>query len=137
MARKAIVDKDLVLNLLKEGKTTKHIAEQFGVSRQAIDLHRREFISMNLLSDQRAGRKQREVKETASPERERSVVSLDQQIDLIIAAFSALKSLPKLEAELEKYKRYYENALQEIERLQKSEQKRQEQEQQFNKLITS
>jgi len=135
MARKAIVDKDLVLNLLKEGKTTKHIAEQFGVSRQAIDLHRREFISMNLLPDQRAGRKQRTAKETLTPER--SVVSLDQQIDLIIAAFSALKSLPKLEAELEKYKRDYKNSLQEIERLRKSEQKRQEQEQQFNTLITS
>ena len=135
MARKAIVDKDLVLNLLKEGKTTKQIAEQFGVSRQAIDLHRREFISMDLLPDQRAGRKQRAAKETLTPER--SVVSLEQQIDLIIAAFSALKSLPKLEAELEKYKRDYENTLQELERLRKSEQKRQEQEQQFNTLITS
>jgi len=135
MARKAIVDKDIVLNLLKEGKTTKHIAEQFGVSRQAIDLHRRELISMNLLPDQRAGRKQRAAKETLTPKR--SVVSLEQQIDLIIAAFSALKSLPKLEAELEKYKRDYKNSLQEIERLRKSEQKRQEQEQQFNTLITS
>jgi len=135
MARKAIVDKDIVLNLLKEGKTTKHIAEQFGVSRQAIDLHRRELISMNLLPDQRAGRKQRAAKETLTPKR--SVVSLEQQIDLIIAAFSALKSLPKLEAELKKYKRDYENTLQELERLRKSEQKRQEQEQQFNTLITS
>ena len=49
MARKAIVDRNTVLQLLKEGKTSQTIATQFGVSRQAIDLHRKEFIRTGLL----------------------------------------------------------------------------------------
>ena len=49
MARKAIVDRNIVLQLLKEGKTSQSIAAQFGVSRQAIDLHRKEFIRTGLL----------------------------------------------------------------------------------------
>ena len=49
MARKAIVDRNTVLQLLKEGKTSQNIATQFGVSRQAIDLHRKEFIRTGLL----------------------------------------------------------------------------------------
>ena len=134
MARKAIVDRDLVLNWLKERKTTQYIAEQYGVSRQAIDLHRRDFISRGLLPDQRAAREKGAAKETVPPKQ--SIVSLDQQIELIIEAFGALKRLPELEAELEKNKRDYETALQEIERLRKAEQKRQGQEQRFSELTT-
>ena len=59
MARKAIVDRDIVLICLREGKTTQYIAEQFGVNRQAIDLHRRDFISRGLLPNQRAARGKR------------------------------------------------------------------------------
>jgi len=62
MARKAIVDRDLVLTWLREGKTTEYIAEQYSVSRQAIDLHRRDFISRGLLPDQRAAQYARSVK---------------------------------------------------------------------------
>ena len=134
MARKAIVDRDLVLNWLREGKTTQYIAEQYDVSRQAIDLHRRDFISRGLLPDQRAAREKRAAKETVPPKQ--IIASLDQQIELIIEALGALKRLPELEAELEKYKRDYENALQEIERLREGEQKRQEQEQRFRELMT-
>jgi len=64
------------------------------------------------------------------------IASLDQQIELIIEAFGALKRLPELEGELEKYKRDYENALQEIERLREAEQKRRAQEQRFSELMT-
>ena len=56
MARKAIVDKDIVLNMLKGGETTQHIADEFNVSRQAIDLYRRDFIKKGLLPNQRATR---------------------------------------------------------------------------------
>ena len=49
MARKAIVDRNVVLQLLKEGKTSQSIASQFGVSRQAIDLYRKEFVHAGLL----------------------------------------------------------------------------------------
>ena len=134
MARKAVVDRDLILTWLREGKTTQHIAEQFGVSRQAVDLHRRDFISRGLLPDQRAVREKRAPKETVPPKR--STISLNEQIDLTIEAFGALKRLPELEAELEKYKHDYENALKEIERLREAEQKRQEQEQRFGKFMT-
>jgi len=127
MARKAIVDKDIILNMLKEGETTQRIAEKFGVSRQAIDLHRRVFINNGLLHDRRATRIKRATKETVPPKRN-NIVSLDQQIELIIKAFSALKRLPELESELERYKRKYENAVQKIEHLREIEQKRQDQE---------
>ncbi len=139
MTRKAIVDRDTILNMLREGKTTQNIAEKFGVSRQAIDLHRRDFINQGLLPNQRAVRTKRVTEESVPPQRkpvppkepvppERNIISLDEQIDLIINAFNALKRLPELEAELESYKRKYENSVQEIERLQEREKKRDEQE---------
>lgn len=130
MARKAIVDRDIVLNMLREGKTTQDIANKFGVSRQAIDLHRKGFINSGLLHNQRATRTRIEKKE-ATP-LERNAVSLDEQIDLIIKAFGALKRLPQLEAELETYKRKYENAAHEIQLLREAEQKRQDQERRWH-----
>jgi len=56
------------------------------------------------------------------------MVSLDEQIDLIINAFNALKRLPQLEKEVDTYKQEYENALNEIERLKENERKRLDQE---------
>ena len=129
MARKATVDKDVVLRMLQEGKTTQQVADQFEVSRQAIDLHRREFINRGLLEDQRAFRKARADRATVFPYR--NGISLEQLIDLVIAAFSALKQLPELEADLEKYRRDYQSAIQEIERLKKTDEKWKEQEQRW------
>ncbi len=129
MARKATVDKDVVLRMLQEGKTTQAVADQFEVSRQAIDLHRREFINRGLLQDQRAFRKARADRATVFPYR--NGISLEQLIDLVIAAFSALKQLPELEADLEKYRRDYQSAIQEIERLKTTDQKWKEQEQRW------
>ena len=138
MARKSIVNKDIILSMLKDGETTQRIAEKFNVSRQAIDIHRRDFIEKGLLPDQRAARTRKEPKEVAtqrqniiSPRKSpfsKDAVSLDKQIDLIINAFNALKRLPQLEKEVEKYKQEYENALQEIERLKENEKKRLDQE---------
>jgi len=139
MTRKAIVDRDTILNMLREGRTTQNVAEKFGVSRQAIDLHRRDFINQGLLPNQRAVRTQRIGRESVLPRHkpvppkepappQSNIISLDEQIDLIINAFNALKRVPELEAELETYKRKYENSIQEIERLQEREKKREEQE---------
>ncbi len=138
MARKTIVNKDVILSMLREGETTQRIAEKFNVSRQAIDLHRRDFIAKGLLPDQRAARTSKAPKKTAtqrqnliSPKKSplsKDKVSLDEQIDLIINAFNALKRLPQLEKEVKKYKQEYENALQEIEGLKGNEKKRLEQE---------
>ena len=129
MARKATVDKDVVLQMLQEGKTTQQVADQFEVSRQAIDLHRREFINRGLLEDQRSFRKARATRATVFPYR--NGISLEQLIDLVIAAFSALKQLPELEADLEKYRRDYQSAVQEIERLKTTDEKWKEQEQRW------
>ncbi len=144
MARKAIVNRDTILGLLREGKTTQDIAEKFSVSRQAIDLHRRDFISRGLLPDQRATRIRKAGKETVSPEpqpiqstesaADHRTTSLDEQVDLMINAFDALKRLPIIETELEMYKRKYEDARQEVERLRQIEQKRQEQERRWLQL---
>ncbi len=138
MARKAVVNKDIVLSMLREGETTQRIADKFNVSRQAIDLYRRDFIEKGLLPNQRAVRTTKASKESA-PEKQnlispkeyppsKDVVTLDEQIDLIINAFHALKRLPQLEKEVETYKHEYENALQEIERLKESEKNRLDQE---------
>ena len=138
MARKAIVNKDIILSKLKEGETTQSIAENFNVSRQAIDLHRRDFIKKGLLPNQRAMRTRKLPKEATSKKQKlilprqslpsKDIVSLDEQIDLIINAFNALRSLPRLEKEVETYKQKYENALHEIELLRENKRKRLDQE---------
>ncbi|MFC1916347.1 hypothetical protein ACFLW4_06640 [Chloroflexota bacterium] len=134
MARKAIVNKDIILSMLREGETTQRIAEKFNVSRQAIDLYRRDFIEKSLLPNQRAVRTRKAPKE-AAPQKQKlisprqsppskDIVALDEQIDLIINAFNALKRLPQLEKEVAICKQEYENALHEIERLKENEKKR-------------
>ena len=138
MARKAIVNKDIILSMLREGETTQRIAERFNVSRQAIDLHRRDFIEKGLLSNQRAVRTKKVTKEAVSQKQNlilrkecptsKNIITLDEQIDLIINAFKALKRLPQLEKEVETYKHEYENALKEIERLKETGKKRLDQE---------
>lgn len=146
MTRKAVVDRETILSMLREGKTTKNIAEKFGVSRQAIDLHRRDFINQGLLLNQRAVRTKGGVKEPGTPQSktvlseesvapESNIISLDEQIDLIINAFNALKRLPQLETELERYKRKYEDSIQKIELLQGREKKRDEQERRWLSVL--
>ncbi len=138
MARKAIVNKDIILSMLKEGATTQSIAGKFNVSRQAIDLYRRDFIEKGLLPNQRAIRTRKAPKEI-TPQKQKlisveqslpskDIVSLNEQIDLIINAFNALKRLPQLEKEVATYKQEYEKALHEIERLKENEKKRLDQE---------
>lgn len=157
MARKAIVDKDIILDLLKKGETTRRIAERFKVSRQAIDLHRKEFINNGLLPDKRAARAKKDQVVYLSPQKEddkrKSAVqqqnlirskgpkpdnseSLDAQIDLIISAFNALKRLPAVEKELEILKSENEKAKQEIERLKTFENRRLEQENRWLSINT-
>ncbi|MFC1968248.1 hypothetical protein ACFLVX_02510 [Chloroflexota bacterium] len=142
MARKAIVDKEIILNMLRMGESTRSVAERFGVSRQAIDLHRRDFINKGLLTNQRAVKKRRAAKEDLPTNRklvsskesvalENNIIPLDTQINLIIDAFSALKSLPQLERELVNYKRKYESAMQELDRLKQVGKKRYDQEQRW------
>lgn len=129
MARKATVDKDTALLMLREGKSTHTVAQHFGVSRQAIDLHRRGFIHDGLLVDKRAPRKT-VTSEKAAETRVKgdTAISLDRLIDLVIEAFNSLKRLPELEAELEKYQRNYQKAAEQIELLEKEVIKRKEQE---------
>ena len=136
MARKATVDIEKVIQMLREGQSTQAVAEYFGVSRQAIDLHRRKFIQSGQLVDRRAPRKT-----AALPEADKAIVkgapavSLDQLIELVIEAFDSLKKLPKLEAELEKYKGDYQKAAEQIELLEKEVSKRQAQEARWRTAI--
>jgi len=135
MARKAIVDRNIALQLLKEGKTSQTIATQFGVSRQAIDLYRKEFIRSSLLQESHAPlpvaitpASDIHVDPKPASKIQPHEVSLDQMIDLIIKAFDALKRIPELEAQVEKYRRDYEGLFKQIEQLEESERKRKEQE---------
>ena len=135
MARKAIVNRNVVLQLLKEGKTSQSIASQFGVSRQAIDLYRKEFVRAGLLQGSAAPLPpvtSPAIIMSVSPKQKPAItshdVSFDQMIDLMIKAFDALKHAPELETEVAKYRRDYEGLLKKIEQLEESEKKRQEQE---------
>ena len=136
MARKATVDRNVVLQMLKEGKTSQVIADQFGVSRQAIDLYRKQFSRDGTLTVQQAPRQVAPLPAGETPVRQPSPVrqptgpqpSLDQMVDLIIDAFDAKRRIPELEAELAQARKQYQEALQEIERLKQHELKRQEQE---------
>ena len=136
MARKATVDRDVVLQMLREGKTSQTIADLFGVSRQAIDLYRKQFTQSGLLTAQQTPKPVTPLPSLVPPVRQSPTIrqttgpapSLDQMVDLIIEAFDARRRIPELEAELAQAKKQYQEALQEIERLKQHEQKRQEQE---------
>ena len=167
MARKATVDVAKVMQMLREGQSTQSVAEFFGVSRQAIDLHRRKFIQNGQLVEKRAPRRTVTLPEPAeagikdgthvsipkpetgskgyqavlrpesaeSGKRDAEAVSLDRLIELIIEAFDSLKQVPKLEAELEKYKRDYQKAAAQIELLEKAVSKRNEQEARWKLVV--
>jgi len=140
MARKAIVDRNTVLQLLKEGKTSQSIANQFGVSRQAIDLYRKEFVRTGLL--QGTTTPPPVTPPAAVPVTDKPVasvipspqaiqpqdVSFDQMIELMIKAFDALKRTPELEAEVAKYRQQHDGLVKQIEQLEEKERKRKEQE---------
>jgi predicted DNA-binding transcriptional regulator YafY len=146
MARKAIVDREIVLQLLKEGQTSKAIAERFGVSRQAIDLYRKQLSGSTLpgtrvtkpvstgepksgLTFQHIPDQPPEPERTPSPTRTaQTSLSLDELVDLVIQAFSALKRVKELEMEISKIRKSYDALLQQVEQLQTHEQKRKEQE---------
>jgi hypothetical protein len=156
MARKATVDRDTVLQMLKEGKTSQVIADRFGVSRQAIDLYRKQFTAAGILThtprptiaalpkvQQDAPYENhpapplqtepRAVTTLSSPVPTIAIptLSLDQMVEVIIQAFTALKRNPELEAEITSVKKSYEAALQQVEQLKERERKRQEQEQRW------
>ncbi len=147
MARKTVVDRDTVLRMLRDGQTTQHVADYFGVSRQAVDLHRKDFIARDLLTDRRASRSPRTVSAptaTPTPARQANLeaqaapspadlaaLPLDRLIDLAIDAFAALKKLPELETERDRYRQSYEAATAEIERFKEAERHRRDQEQRW------
>jgi len=167
MARKPTVDVDKVMQMLREGESTQSVADRFGVSRQAIDLHRRKFIQSGQLVEKRAprhtlaspGPAEAGIKEAqagampkpaergtsgyhAGPSQESAmaakppeIVSLDRMIELIIEAFDSLKQVPKLEAELEKYRREYQKAAEKIEQLEQAVSKRNEQEARWRLVV--
>lgn len=145
MARKATVDRDTVLHLLREGKTSQSIASQYGVSRQAIDLYRKQLKSPSLLAA---------TAPTALPPQEAVIpppplprtadtatpapqpqVSLDQMIELMIQAFSAMKRLPELEMELKQMQEQYETVKAQISNLEEREKRRLEQESRWQAAI--
>ena len=141
MARKTIVDRNTVLQLLKESKSSQTIASQFGVSRQAINLHRKEFIRTGLLPPADAAPRPMATVTPVPPTETPPVsaipvsplikpqdVSLDRMIELMIKAFAALKRLPELENEVAKFRNEHECLLQQIAQLEESEKKRKEQE---------
>jgi cell division protein FtsL len=146
MARKAIVDRETVLQLLREGQTSKAIADRFGVSRQAIDLYRKylsNFIPPNDIEKPQATNEpkptsvyQPKVESVSGHEKPpyptrtstRSALSLDEMVDLIIEAFSALRRVKELESEISTLKKKSDALLQQIEQLEVREQKRKEQE---------
>jgi len=119
-------DEQQILELLQqpERPTDEEIAGQVGCSREWVRQKRHDFEKRNLIEPRPA--KRRGIKVVAVSE-----LSLDGTIDLIIKAFSALKQLPELLAELDKYKRGYSNALEQLALYEKDSKKRQGQEMTF------
>ena len=149
MARKAIVDRETVLQLLREGKTSQSIASQFGVSRQAIDLHRKEFVRTGVLTAARVPREPAPVKTppqtpsplpvTTAPVRTPKAenISLDQMIDILIRSLAAMKRLPELENEVAVLRQRHEAAIAKITELEERERKRLDQETQWQEAQKS
>ena len=139
MARKATVDAEMVARMLRDGQSTQVVAEHFGVSRQAIDLHRRKFIKSGQLEDRRAPRVAAASSgyDASKPARIESApsVPLDRLIELVIEAFDSLKKVPGLEAELEKYRRDYQKAAERIGQLEKEISRRLEQEARWKQAV--
>lgn len=142
-----MVDREKVLELLRAGQTSQSIAGQFGVSRQAIDLHKKEFIRTGAL-DARvirqpapAGTQQSPPPLTTTPATvqtpKAATVSLDQMIDLLIQSFAAMKKLPELEMEVNKLKQQYETALAQLAQVEEREKKRLEQEARWREAQTT
>jgi hypothetical protein len=149
MARKAIVDRATVLEMLKEGKTSQAVADRFGVSRQAIDLYRKQFVRDGSLptgprsspTGPVAGRPANRIADEprapyyaippSPPPPSRGNLSLDQAVDLFIQAFTALKQVPELEQEIERLKKTNVSLTAQFEEAQTREQKRREQEQRW------
>jgi transposase-like protein len=141
MARKATIDVDKAMQMLLEGQSTQAVADHFGVTRQAIDLHRRKLIQTGLIADRRARRTMTAAPartgraETPQPERKMSV-PLDGMIDLAIEAFGSLKRLPQLEAELAMCRQENEKAIRRIEELEQELDKRKNQESRWKLAVT-
>lgn len=155
MARKATVDRDTVLQLLREGQTSQAIAGRYGVSRQAIDLYRKEFTAGGLLVGERAARNRPDRALTMPypphqprpPQRDETPLvpysaapappepTLDQMIELLIKALGALKRLPELESEMARLRQDYAAATSQVNQLQEREQKRREQEQRWRQSM--
>jgi len=136
MARKLTVDRDAVLEMLREGRSTRQVAEHFGVTRQAIDLHRRDFISQGLLDGRRAGRPTAAARvprtPSAPPQGPAPPASLDDLIEVAIRAFTALRELPQVQAELNRCRQERDAALAQIEALHGALATRQNQEQRWH-----
>lgn len=141
MARKPTIDVAMAIQMLRDGQSTQAVAEHFGVSRQAIDLHRRKLIQSGQLVDKRANRTTETVPtETVrrqSPSVKRPAdVSLDGVIDLAIQAFGSLKRVPQIEAELARCKQDYDQARLRIDELELELRKRTEQEARWKLAMT-
>ncbi len=149
MARKATIDVDKAMQMLREGQSTQAVADFFGVSRQAIDLHRRKLIQAGQLIDKRAPRvaaplqtvtkeaeKEEPIKSGIKETEVAAPVSLDSLIELAIDAFGSLKKVPQLEAELAQCKQDYEKAARRIAELEQELSKRQEQETRWKLAMT-
>jgi len=116
------VDIEKALGLLQAGNTTQEVANNFNVSRQAVEIHRSRFIKQGLLQPGRGGRRTKQ-----SPIH----LTLEQGIDIMTDAFRKARDYPELEAELEKYKRGYNNLLETMKSLKQGEKKRSGQEAAF------
>jgi hypothetical protein len=123
------LDNGKVLELLRvsERPTDQVIANQLGVSREAIRLKRHQFIQQGLINDKPAKKGVLSTKQpTAVPQ-----LNLEQIIEVVLVAFERAKEYPKVAAELEQYKRGYSNLKEAIAGANKVEQRRKEQEQRF------
>lgn len=123
------VDRVRVLELLSSGATNASIAREQGCSDQNISLLKQKFIRAGKLPADAFGKKT--MIDTMPKEHPAPEISLDQAIETLLTAFERAKDYPMLKAELEKYKRGYENIMEAARAKDEADKKRKDQGQRF------
>ena len=121
------VNKEEVKNQLLKGISPEAIAKYQGCARQYISDIKRQYERKGVVfPTTRPGRKPQKVE--AKPLID---TTMEDQVELTIQAFEALKRQPELEAERDKYRRGYENLKEQFELTEKDKTKRIRQQQRW------
>ena len=126
------INKEEVKKQLLKGISPEAISKYQGCSRQYISLIKGELIKEGKLSKGVAGRKAQKMG-TKSPDK--LDTTIDDQVELTIRAFEALRKQPALEKERDDYRRGYENLKEVFDQQDKVVKKRKDQDLRYKQAL--